>query len=375
MNKKSLVSTILVISLLFLGGMGGYALGWFAPSDAGYSTSYQDFPDPQPAPKTEPEKTVEVPGLIQAFDIRADGETIAIVTSTDLILYNLQTLKELQRLPLSEQGFQVRFSPDGKKLALSARVSNNRESGILRVTVWDVTTWKTIYEYEVESQGVYLEGGLAWASDSERIAFSVPERGLSLADVKSGRLVETLDDFLVPPFDLSWSPNGSRLIATGDLGYGLRRWRVDADQWVRLWDKRLQPAKQVAWSPDGRRIASGHFGGEVCVWNARNNQCAGFIHAHFNSVDALGWSPDGKQIATASGAIRIWDAETGVLSAGFGFYDGIVYKELHWFDPDTIATLETSYTENLPSAIRFWDVSTGEVKLMFLGWINTDTGQ
>lgn len=338
-----------------------------------FSTSYQDFPDPMSMPKDEPKNVVDVPGLIHAFDISADGKTVAIATSKSLILYDLQTLEEIHSLPVRERVFQMRFSSDGKKLAVSAIILKYLESGPLLVIVWDTNSWNILYEYESDSQGAAPEGGLAWSPDSKQIAFSIPERGLSVVDVESGKALATLEDFLVPPFDLSWSPDGIRLISTGDLGYGLRRWRVDTNKWVRLWDKRLQPAQQVTWSPDGKRIASGHFGGAVCVWNARNNQCEGYIKAHFISVEGLDWSPDSRQIATASGAIRVWDAVTGELTSSFGFYDGIIYKELRWFDPQTIATLETSYTQYVPSTIRFWDAETGNVKLAFRGWDNVES--
>ena len=360
-----LLLVFLVIGVIYL---AGHSLSF-----GGFSTSYRDFPDPVPMPKDKPKEAVDVPGLIRAFDISADGGTIAIATSTDLILYNLQTLEEIHSLPVNERVFQARFSPDGSKLAVSAIILKYLESGLLHVTVWDTASWNILYEYESESQGYAPEGALAWVPDNTRLAFSIPERGLSVMDVDTGKPVAALEDFIVPPFDLSWSPDGLRLISTGDLGYGLRRWRVDTNKWVRLWDKRLQPAQQVAWSPDGKRIASGHFGGTVCVWNAGNNRCEGFIKAHFNSVDALDWSPDGGQIATASGAIRIWDADTGEMSSAFGFYDGIIYKELRWFDSQTIATLETSYTQQLPSMIRFWDVSTEDVKLAFRGWDNIES--
>lgn len=333
-----------------------------------FSTSYQDFPDPMPMPKGDLKDVVEVPGFIQSSDISPDGRMIAVATSKELILYNLKTLEEIHSLPLSEEVYRVIFSPDGSKLAASGIIMEYVESGTLHVTVWDTDSWKILYEYKSDTDGSIPSGALAWAPDSNRLAFSIPERGLSVIDVNVGTPVAALEDFIVPPFDLSWSPDGLRLISTGDLGYGLRRWRVDTNKWVRLWDKHLQPAQQAAWSPDGKRIASGHFGGTVCVWNAGNNQCEGFIRAHFISVDGLDWSPDGKQIATASGAIRVWDSATGELSSAFGFYDGIIYKELRWFDPQTIATLETSYTQQLPSMIRFWDVSTGDVKLAFRGW-------
>lgn len=373
MKPTSIRKVFSVLLILVLIAIGVIYLVVPALSFGGFSTSYQDFPEPAPMPTGEAEETVEVPGLIEAFDISPDGGKIAIATSKELILYDLETLEEVHNLPLKGQVYRVRFSPDGSKLAASAIILKYLETGPLHVTVWDMNSWNILYEYESESESAVAEGALAWSPKNEHIAFSIPERGLSVVDVESGNEVASLEDFLVPPFDLSWSPDGSRLISTGDLGYGLRRWRVDTNQWVRLWDKDLQPAQQVAWSPDGKRIASGHFGGAVCIWNARNNRCEGFIRAHFNSVDALDWSPNSDQIATASGAIRLWDADTGEMSSAFGFYDGVIYKELRWFDPDTIATLETSYTKNLPSIIRFWDVATGDVKLAFRGWDNVES--
>lgn len=357
-----LILVFLIIGVIYIAGP--------ALSSVGFSTSYQDFPDPMPMPKDKPNEVVDVPGFIQAFDISPDGGTIAIATSKELILYDLKTLEEIHSLPIHEQVYQMQFSPDGSKLAASGIILKYLESGSLRMTVRDTVSWETHYAYESDTQGFIPSGALAWASDSARLAFSIPERGLSVIDVDTGKSISELEDFIVPPFDLSWSPDGLRLISTGDLGYGLRRWRVDTDKWVRLFDARSQPAMQVKWSPDGKRIASGHFGGTVCVWDAGNNQCEGFIKAHFISVDALDWSPNSSQIATASGAIRIWDSNTGVMSSAFGFYDGIIYKELRWFDSQTIATLETSYTQYVPSAIRFWDVSTGDVKLAFRGWDN-----
>lgn len=373
MKSTPLAKALLILLLLVIAIIGSMYVARSLLPFGGFSTSYRDFPDPEPLPTDEPKDVVDVPGMIWAFDISMDGKRIAIATSTNLILYDLQTLKELHSLPLHEQVFRVQFSPDGSKLAVSAILLKNLGSGPLHVTVWDTASWKMIYEYTSESQGAVPEGALSWSPNRNQIAFSIPERGLSVVEVESGDVVTSLEDFLVPPFDLSWSPDGIRLISTGDLGYGLRRWRVDTNEWVRLWDKRLQPAQQVAWSPDGKRIASGHFGGTVCVWSTRNNHCKGFIDAHFNSVNALDWSPDGKQIATASGVIRVWDADTGKMSSGFGFYDGILYKELRWFDPSTIATLETSYTKYVPSTIRVWDVSTGDVKLAFDGWDNIES--
>jgi WD40 repeat protein len=370
MNSKTPIKALVILFALIFLVVGVVYFTRISTPSISFSTSYRDFPGPKPTSKDEPKDVVEVPGYIQAFDISPDGKMIAIATSRELILYDLKTLEKINNLPLSENVNQITFSPDGSKLAVSGFIKELVESGPLHITVWDTVSWTTQYEYTGDLDESASSGALAWAPDGKRIAFSIPARGLSVIDVNAGEPVAALEDFVVQPLDLSWSPDGSRLISTGDLGYGLRRWRVDTNEWVRLFDTRPQPARYVKWSPDGTQIASGHFGGTVCVWNASNNQCEGYIKAHFLSIDALDWSPDSRQIATASGAIRIWDSHTGELKSSFGFYDGILYKNLHWFNPQTIATLEISYTQYMPSTIRFWDVSTGDVKLAFRGWDN-----
>jgi WD40 repeat protein len=344
------------------------AVYWLGPAPRSFKFSTTYSTNVKPAPAENPNTVIEVPGVIRSFDITRDGSRIAIATSKEVTLYDLKSLKEIYNFPVNEKVIQARFSPDGGKLAVSGIILKYFESGPLHVTVWDTASWKPIYEYESEADTYYPIGSIAWAPDGKRLAFSMPERGISVVDVNTGETTSMLDDLLTSQFDLSWSADGSRIITTGDLGYGLRRWRLDNNKWVRLWNAHLQPASQVKWSPDGTQIASGNFGGTVCVWNVGNNQCEGFIRAHFNSVDALDWFSEGGKFATASGAIRVWDSHTGEMLSAFGFYDGIIYKELRWFDPQTIATLETSYTKNLPAAIRLWDVSTGYVTLAFRGW-------
>lgn len=335
-----------------------------------FSTTYQDYPDPSSMPHIEPKQVVEVPGMIYAFDIAQNADKIAIATSKEVIVYNLTTQERLFSYPLTDEVTSVHFSPDASKLAVSGNIPTYYQSGHMHILVLDTSSWKTLYEYESEPEVYSPEGVLAWSPDNEKIAFSIPDHGLSVIDILTGKDVARLNDFINPPFDVSWSPDGKRIIATGDYGNGIRRWRLDTDQSVRLWNSNLQPASQIQWSPDGKKIASGHYGGDICIWNVRNNSCEGMIYAHFNWVGALDWSPDSQQVASASGAIRIWDASTGEMKSGFGFYDGIVYKQLQWFNPQTIATLETSYTEYFPSTIRFWDTSTGNVKLAFRGWDN-----
>ncbi len=66
----------------------------------------------------------------------------------------------------------------------------------------------------------------------------------------------------------------------------------------------------VAWSPDGRRIASGSNDKTVQVWNAADGGNVYTYHGHFEYVYAVTWSPDGQRIASGSNdkTVQVWQA-------------------------------------------------------------------
>lgn len=342
-----------------------------APGDGAvprFTTSTYGMPAPIPFPESEPKVAVRLSDMIRTFAISPDRKEIAIATSQGVFLYDLNSYAMLREMSQLKNVFSVAWSPDGTKLGAGSLPMREFETRLPRVVVWDTATWEEVYTRESGEEVTSPFGGLAWSPDSQTLAFALLDRGLLVVDIESGKVISEQTDFLQPPQDITWSPDGSRLIATGDLGYGIRRWRVDTGESVRLYDPRAgASAIQLAWSPDGERIASGHADGTVCFWTVATNACDGLIYAYQNLVPGLAWSPDGTQLATGSGVVRIWDTVTGRLLTSFGQQENVLYIQLEWLDAGTLVSLEAGYADKASTTIRLWDVDTGQILYEFQG--------
>jgi WD40 repeat protein len=293
-------------------------------------------------------------------------------------LYDLRTYKLIHSLSNGLPNSRVAWSPDGTRLAVGGSKDygkpfftggDSTNSSKAHIAIYDTSTWKTVFEPafgdEMVNQFIW---DLAWSPEGKSLAFSSDVGGVQVIDAQTGALISRQGSFAGTVTDISWSADGTRLLADNDLAYGIRRWRLSDDEWVRLFDQRAGNAMAVAWSPDGTRIASGHSGGGVCFWSAATNQCLGYLRAHQSATFSLAWSPDGQRLLTGGGVLRTWDTTTGALLRSFGEVQGAYYPQVEWpAAGGPLFSLEASFEQPGQTLLRAWDAQTGALKAELRG--------
>jgi WD40 repeat protein/serine/threonine protein kinase len=124
----------------------------------------------------------------------------------------------------------------------------------------------------------------------------------------------------------------------------------------------------VAFSPDGRHLASAGHDQTVRIWDLANGKAAFTLTQHRNVVYGLAYSPDGARLATASwdGTVKVWDAALGRELLTFRGHDQQVNRVTFSPDGRWIASLSGD-------KVLVWDAATGEVLQTFEaedGWMH-----
>jgi WD40 repeat protein len=170
---------------------------------------------------------------------------------------------------------------------------------------------------------------------------------------------------------IAFSPDG-KLIATGDVNHEIHVWQVETG-------KQLLTCKvdegwiwSVAFSPNGRLLASS-ANRTVNLWDVQTGECVKILKGYSDRVFSLAFSPDGCLLATGSEdrLVRVWDVKTGQLlkmlsghtdevrSVAFSPQSYIGKQSIHHSNRQN-QTRHLLASASYDRTVRLWDINTGE---------------
>lgn len=153
---------------------------------------------------------------------------------------------------------------------------------------------------------------------------------------------------------VAFSPDGKRL-ATGAFDNTAKIWDLENGHVQYTFRGHEREVSFVAFSPDGKKLAIGSWDSNVKIWDSASGQEIQVLSGHNSGISGVAFSPDGKLLATSSSdhEAKIWDLTSGKtvqnLIGHTASVDGVVFSPTGL----QVATIARD------STIRIWNVKSG----------------
>jgi WD40 repeat protein len=209
----------------------------------------------------------------------------------------------------SDNVFAVSWAPDGVSIASGSRDTT--------VRVWNAATGEDHYIYRGHHTCVL---SVAWSPDGRYIASGDTEGIVHIWNAGAPSAENPFEEQVTLVTyrgharfvrSIAWSPDGKYIASGGDYGDNtVQVWEASSGNHIYTHSSQYR-IFAVVWSPDGRYISSGSFDGTVQVWSWNGGGESYIYHGHTGPVYAVAWIPAGTYIASAGhdATVQVWSTE------------------------------------------------------------------
>ncbi|NES65675.1 MAG: PDZ domain-containing protein [Okeania sp. SIO2D1] len=353
------------------------------------------------------ELKIDGSGTIQSLEFTANGEEIAIGNAVGMVqFWNLKTLEKIREFKANtNQVIEIDISPDGQQvLTLGVDINSDKIAGV-SPKLWDLSG-KKIANFGFFFQSITntgIAGGVSFSPDGQQIAVAIPGEGaVRFYDSISGKLTASSTISFTSGYSLNYSPDGQIITISGAEGINLLSNKakfyvveLPTNYEIETTQMKEKGFIDLQYSADGKKLVVINKylkSNYVDIWDWQQGENIRINYGNFAENEMLSsyftsgnffekavfasMTPDGKFIVLVTKeGIQKLDLEGNLISQLKTNVSSEERLLMTWFggkykadrkyssnlDGSKIATIGT-YGEYWENILRFWDLSTQEVK-------------